>query len=140
MSKSEARFVIEMNEAQLQVIIDALDNYSRMGMGQLDVSVEEFLRLSFYERYHERCGNEVKFLVDDIKALVFGHSPNSSWSIGNDEVPAKCREAYDIQQVVRKVLAEHRNADRHSVWMNPYMATNPSLPPVKCVKVEPEGD
>lgn len=111
------KFRLTVDEKQLRVILDALDMYSRMGMGQLDVAVEEFLRTYFMDIYYDELvdsssdrtrGMAVKDHVDAVKNLVFGHASNGSWSIYNRQVPRVCREAYDLQQVFRKTLALRR--------------------------------
>lgn len=135
---AERMYTITLSEKQLRVVNDALDMYSRMGMGQLEVAVEEFLRTYFFKRYHEvpeavpnpdktesrkrECpsdedwvtttrGRLVKALIDRVKYLVFGHPPNGSWGTHNEKVPWRSREAYDIKQVTRKAIAEARMAD-----------------------------
>lgn len=147
------KFTITVDDKQLQVINDALDMYSRMGMGQLDVSVEEFLRMHFYQLYYEQPAAEettppdltrgklVEAYINDVKALVFNHPPNGSWGIYNDKVPRACREAYDLKQVFRKVLAEQRlkkakakgeeELAKHiaiTVDMGNYLPSNPEWP------------
>lgn len=149
------KFVLEMEEKQARVICDALDMYSRMGMGQLDVAVEEFLRMKFYDQYYEKpyvdgfsdgrktAGQEVRDLVGDIKRIVFEHPMNGSWGIFNNKVPWDCREAHDIKQVLRKAVTANRIEElkaagdtesvKHlslTVDMDSYMASNPELPPV----------
>jgi len=150
-------FVVEMDGQQLQVVVAALDMYLRMGMGQLDVSVDEFLRTHFYPRYYEAlapgAGTEgsshvtrgalVRSHINDIKALVFLHPPNGSWGVGNRKVPRVCREAYDVLQVLRKTWADHRTATgtdlSYTVWARDYLPANPEWPPVTC-KVKKDAD
>ena len=140
------KYKLELNEYQMHVVRDALENYFRMGMDQLDVSVDEFLRMHFWEQMKDKTINVddcrlsgievVKTLVNQIKLLVFDHSPGASYGIFNEKVPAVCREAYDICQVVRKALSDVRIA-RHpedkqqelfTIDQRPYMASNPDQP------------
>jgi hypothetical protein len=155
------KFTITVEDKQLRVINDALDMYSRMGMGQLDVSVEEFLRMHFYKLYYEEPAAEettppdltrgklVEAYINDVKALVFGHPPNGSWGIYNDKVPQRCREAYDLKQVFRKALAEQRlkrakaegkeELASHiaiTVDMGSYLPSNPEWPKSECAVEE----
>jgi hypothetical protein len=157
------KFTITVDDKQLRVINDALDMYSRMGMGQLDVSVEEFLRMHFYKLYYEQPaadasealeveltrGKLVEAYINDVKALVFGHPPNGSWGIYNDKVPQPCREAYDLKQVFRKALAEQRlekakaageeELAKHiaiTVDMGSYLPSNPEWPKSECAVEE----
>ena len=140
----EKTYTFEVNENQLHVLRAALDNYARMGMGQLDVSVAEFLRNKFYddswdeqldpvyERVTKR--NKVDQLVNRLKDLIFGHPPNGSWGISNEKVPKDCREAYDIRQIVGHALNGVRKAQGKKPWYidgRPYLATNDEDPPIK---------
>jgi len=144
------KYTVTLTEEQLRIVNDALDLYSRLGMGQLEI-VEEFLRTRFYKRYYDindgpagspvTRGQIVRDQVDTVKALVFDHPPNGSWGIADERVPADCREAYDIYQVTRKAVAETRLAReddperrsfmRLSVHLHDYMPTNPGMPPVE---------
>lgn len=146
-----SKVTIEMNDKQAGVIIDALDMYSRVGMGQLEI-IEEFLRMHFWGKFDKykvsTIFNETRRQISIIKALVFDHSPNGSWGIFNEEVPQSCREAFDIIQALRKPLAVTRVAEleeegkdvlanhvRQTVDMGDYMPANPDWPKIK-VKVE----
>ena len=145
-TEEDETFTFKVNRRQLRVIRTALDNYARMGMGQLEVSVEEFLRMHFYDLYyeknpgvgdphHETVGEMVKSHLDFIKYAVFGHSPHGSWGIYNEKVPADCREAYDIRQVVGKADVEasrREGVDRSwDVDNRSYLPTNPEEPPIE---------
>tara|TARA_Y100000310_G_scaffold255971_1_gene263658 strand:- start:1220 stop:1720 length:501 start_codon:yes stop_codon:yes gene_type:complete len=154
--KKPVKYRLELNEHQMHVVRDALENYFRMGMGQLDVSVEEFLRMHFWDLVkreaisntddrHDPTWTPVmkavheltKEKVNQIKMLVFDHAPGASYGIFNEKVPAVCREAYDICQVVRKALSdvrikrhpEDKQQELFTVDQRPYMASNPDQPP-----------
>ena len=155
-------YTVKLNEYQLRVLLCALDLYSRMGMGQLEVAVTEFLNYHFWQNYADTAldglqdGLEsayapraVESLVFKIKRIVFGHGPYSSWGVRSPRVPLQCREAYDIHQVLQKTRAqtwlddpnESDIAKRHihqTVGMNAYWAVNPEQPPVQCYYVEEE--
>lgn len=143
------KYQITMDERQVGVLLDALDLYSRCGMGQLEI-VEEFLRMNFFEKYHDQPvrqdidltrGPVVRAHLGDVKALVFGYAPNQSNSIRNESVPIRCREAYDIIQVLRKARAESRIKQGEEIpsWsthLDKYWATNPEWPPVEVSVLE----
>jgi hypothetical protein len=159
MSQTEEKFAIYVNRAQLTLLRKILDNYARLGMGQLDVSLAERLRHLFPKRmnrevvsnYHEHRGDPtwtpvvkpVRDLVEEkiaeIKLLVWGHSPGQSYGIRAEEVPAECREAYDMRQVVGKVLVDLRPGNDYSVDDRPYWATNPDLPPIEVKALGSQG-
>lgn len=160
----EETFTFTVNHRQLRVIRAALDNYARMGMGQLEVAVEEFLRYHFWGRVKK----EVVYNTDskpgdptwrpltrpihelvrqhtyEIKRLVFNHPPNGSWGIFNERVPADCREAYDIRQIVGKADVEasrREGVDRSwDVDNRSYLPTNPEEPPIKIESSRADAD
>ena len=122
----EKQFTFTVNAKQMYIIRAALDLYARMGMGQLDVAVGEFLQRHFSEQVHRHVMTEnldhdptfvptpvmvrhiVTTLINELKKVVFGHPPNGSWGIFNEKVPEACREAYDIRQMVGRALHAHR--------------------------------
>tara|TARA_Y100000310_G_scaffold263083_2_gene273057 strand:+ start:1323 stop:1817 length:495 start_codon:yes stop_codon:yes gene_type:complete len=156
----EVKYQITLNEEQMRVLREALDNYARMGMGQLDISVAEFLRRHFCDLDRpplmtEDPGDDPTFvpteidvwvavrgLVVHLKQWVFNHPPEGSWGISNEKVPEICREAYDMKQVIRKALFDaaldqlEPDSERQmtlllSVDQRPYIATNPKQTPIK---------
>lgn len=147
------KYVIEVDEKQLKVINEALDMYSRMGTGQLEVSVTEFIRMNFWDSIEKIPDNRdtntyiknyIEYPVNIIKERVLGHPPNGSYSIYNEAVPQKCREAYDLYQVFRKEVTQNRIKELESqnnlegakwvkgtVSMRDYYPTNPDWPKAK---------
>jgi hypothetical protein len=67
---SERKYTLEVSEFQLQVLRQALDNYARMGMGQLDVSVDEFLRQNFYGMYGDGIYEEFPVVINNRTAVA----------------------------------------------------------------------
>jgi len=148
------KYRIELDKKQLGVVIDALENYSRMGMGQLDVSVEEFIRKHrpasdhFVRMVSPRLlvpkmlvAEYTKLLVNDLKLVVWGHPPGGSYGIYHQDVPQPCREAYDIQQALRKFRWDHLGKDASDVRgvdAKTYLPANPEWPPVSCEAVKQE--
>lgn len=101
---------MEMTLNQANIIVNALDLYSRMYMGQFS-SLYSFLRMNevagrdlidrdFHEKmdaYDEAEVHLKKF------AETLGFSYNGSWGILSKEIHNEAREAFDIQQVLRQV-------------------------------------
>jgi len=107
---------LTVTENQLRLIQEALDFYSRVGIGQFDVikehpTFEEHLKNEFkneegkidYNRYHEVRNNVDVMLVQPRNMLL--NSPllgrNASWGIYNPSVDESCRIAFDLIQVIR---------------------------------------
>lgn len=133
------RYTIDVSEEQLGVILRALDVYSRIGMGQLEVAVYETVRDLFWKAGdRETVWSHVRAHLNEVKVYVWGHTANSSFGIFSRDVPAECREAYDILQVCRKVRAEARGTGGWSVDIRDYLPAHPEWPPVTCSVREEE--
>lgn len=132
------RYTIDVSEEQLGVITRALDVYARIGMGQLEVAVYETVRDLFWKASDtETVWSLVRTHLNEVKVYVWGHPPNGSYGIFSRDVPAECREAYDILQVCRKVRAEARGTGEWSVDRRDYMPAHPEWPPVLCTVYDP---
>lgn len=101
---SEKKFTITVNEQQAQLLVNALDLYSRVGLGQFEeVGVVYYNAMTSFglpDRLREA------FITAKIAA---GHPSNGSYGIHSPEVHDKFRNAWDIQQVIRNCLAWDRN-------------------------------
>lgn len=155
------KYKLEVDERQARVILAALDLYSRLGMCQWETLVD-FARDQLWkpleQELHEYGApketlfdivlerlNLLRNFVTSIKTEVLFQSPNSSWGIHNDKVPRDCRAAYDIQQVLRKTVAEAgatdreaagEKVDRGTVPFHSYFATCEEQPAAKCERVQ----
>lgn len=128
---NDPKVVMVMEPRQARVVVKALDNYGRMGMIQLDAAVGEFLRVHYWdpnansaEEHHK--WEEIERHIASIKRLL-GQPTNGS--LGIRGAPAVCREAYDIQQVIRKAIADNENLD--GVWAHDYMPTHREWPKIQ---------
>lgn len=101
-----------IDEEHASVIINALDLYSRLLMGQIEELDRFFRDLGFRERedVYKKIDVEVlEALVGMLKAATFPGCPkNGSYGIYNEEISDKARVAWDIHQVIRHRLAWHR--------------------------------
>ncbi len=108
MSENKKTYTLNMSEEQAQILVRALDLYSRIGIGQF----EEILDV--YDPLHKRVPVEARDaarrLLNSVKA-VYGHPANGSNGIHSPEVRDEFRAAYDIQQVVRHRLAFDRHPE-----------------------------
>lgn len=149
------KFTITLDERQLRVINEALEIYSRLGVGKLE-AIDSFLSTKFFERWSSES-NEIlsapqglstdrvsSKLLAMIKNAVFGHSRHLSWGVSHPDVPRVCQESYDIHQVIRKALHDAQNPNDPSsvAWSGfnsaPYHPTNPDWPPVICTQIYEE--
>jgi hypothetical protein len=100
---------LTLNEKQAEVLVRALDLFSRIGVGQIK-EVQNVLSLYLTKgRANDKAialvdTDRVCQLLDEI-AKEYGHPRGSHWSILSDQINDDFRVAYDIQQVVRNYLA-----------------------------------
>lgn len=107
---------ITLTQEQLRLVQDALDFYSRVGIGQFNVikehpTFENALKKEFkdeddkvdYNRYHQVRDNVDLMLVQPRNMLLNDLTlpKNVSWGIYNPDVDESCRVAYDLIQVIR---------------------------------------
>jgi hypothetical protein len=99
------KYNLTLTEKQAGVLIDALDLYTRIGLGQFEEVVQVYdrnLKLDHETR------DRIKSLLDAAKREA-GHPSNGSYGIHNEKVDDVFRAAFDIKQVVRNKLAWDRN-------------------------------
>jgi hypothetical protein len=133
---------LTVTEQQLNLIQEALDFYSRVGIGQFDVIKDHptfynVLHKSFtskdgkmdYERYHAIRNNVDMMMVSPRNALLnhLDLPRNASWGIYNPEVDESCRVAYDLVQVIRhEFWKANPNRSEHVVMASKHLSTKDS--------------
>lgn len=96
------KYTLTLNENQMLLVRDALDLYSRIGIGQFEIISEVYAP---FER-DELMRNGL-----NVAKKACGHPPNGSYSINNPTVNDRFRQAFDICQVVRNKVAWSRNPE-----------------------------
>ena len=133
---------IRLTEKQLRIIQEALDFYSRVGIGQFNVikehpTFENALRKEFkdeegkvdYNRYHEVRDNVDLMLVQPRNMLLNDLTlpKNASWGIYNPDVDESCRVAYDLVQVIRhEFWLANPDRSEHVVMASVHLTTKDS--------------
>ncbi len=113
---------LTVTEEQLRLIQNALDFYTRIGIGQFErikehPTFEVHLRNEFknkegetdYDKLH-LVGDEVDEIFTQAKRLLYNQPSlvkNGGWGIHNPNVDDSCRNAFDLVQVIR-----------HEFWKN----------------------
>jgi hypothetical protein len=104
---------IELNEKQARTMVEALDLYSRILIGQF----EDVGRLAItynvtfgdksdYESFHEFSDR-----IRELKEELLKIPQNASFGIYNESVHNNARVAWDMQQVIRHNLAWKRTPE-----------------------------
>lgn len=96
---------ITLTERQARTLADALDLYSRIGMGQLE-SMLWTLKDSYPDKYEEI--ENADWLISALKKQVFGFSKTRAYSIYSTNVPVAHRNAFDMYKQVRHTLEQSR--------------------------------
>lgn len=105
MKKKEFRVKVDMSVGQANVVLAALDLYSRLHMGQVD-NVEMFYRLLGIKLNKTNQCRTVSQLCDDIKANVFPElSRDGFYGITSDKIHDDARVAWDLIQAMRRPIA-----------------------------------
>ena len=99
-----------MNERQAEIVIKALDLYSRLACGQLE-DIENFYRNEsirkegIVARLSPGVLNGMYEHVRLLKSLLFNQPHGGSLGIGNPEVAGWARVCYDVQRVIEHGVA-----------------------------------
>ena len=118
---------LHLTEEQLRLVQQALDLYTRIGIGQ-------FERIKYHPTFEKHLWNklkdengetdftqfhkireEVDIKLAEARNMLIQENlpPNGGWGIGMPKVDESCRVAYDIVQVIRhefwKANPEHSN-------------------------------
>jgi len=109
-------YQLTLSTKQANVLIDALDAYSRIGMGQLEIVAESIIK-QYKHKYSPETMNVVRHCMDTAK-ISLGHPVNGCYGIMGTDTPKSSQIAYDIQCVLRKLVAQQENHGEHSVWHN----------------------
>lgn len=104
------KYQMELTEEQADIVVRALDLYTRIGIGQFDKMLEVFTGLGSGPR-----NPASESYINTVKEWETGQPPNGSFGIHSSVVRNEFRQAFDICQVVRHRLAHDRNPGGHSV-------------------------
>lgn len=131
---SENNYEIHLSEKAIYIIIQALDLYSRVGMGQLETVKDVLLKSEKSRENILKNRDAIERLLDLVKEMAMELSPSSYQSIMSPEISDDFRTAYDMIQVLRNRLAWDREPKGgFTVDFDPLFQTSPD-PPVKIKK------
>lgn len=103
---------ITLTTKQAHVLVNALDIYSRIGLGQTEALAQGLQELHpgihYWDIVHKH--------TDPIKQELFGFTGGASYGVGNPKVSDAASIAYDLQCVIRKCVAQVEDHSTSSVW------------------------
>ena len=97
-------YQITLTEQQCQTMTQALEAYARIGIGQIDIAIEDNTR-----HFHDRTKadwQERRNALDYAKRIVTGLGSGEANGIGNHrQVPDEYNVAWDMVQVIRHKIS-----------------------------------
>lgn len=107
---------LKLNLEQARVVSNALDLYSRLGIGQLEeiawlVKSDEipmFTQGVTKPKPAQLTHDLIQDKLYDIKQLLM-YPTNASYGIGAEHVPVSAKRGYEVKKVLDKALAEYSN-------------------------------
>jgi hypothetical protein len=136
---SDHKYTLHLTERQARVIVDALDLFSRIGMGQLK-EVAYVLRqnpLPSSDPDLEARTTLLSEIRDKLDTLSrYWMKGPGFYGITSKSISDRFRIAFDIQQVIRHRLAWDRNpqGDITVDFDNPTKTSEEDLPKIETVK------
>lgn len=105
---------LELNEQQTDIVLKALELYSRIGTGQTSA----ILSHPAIDRVEESSFSEAEKALFQLKRAVFPDlkASGDAMSLRNEEVVVESKNAYDIMQAMKHQLALLDKNGEHSVW------------------------
>jgi len=103
-----SQYRLTFNEEQARLIVQAMDAYSRLSIGQFDAAIGS----TWMHKILEVDRKEVEYHCNQLKKIFTGMDhPGASYGIYSKEILDRARIAWDIQQVVRNRLAWDKNPE-----------------------------
>jgi len=121
------KYILELTEAQLRTIAEALEFFSRFSAGQfhhLPPSFERFLWETHEIDELIRKREIWEGALNQAKVAMFDMHPNASLGIGNEKLTEEAKIAYDIYRPILELFAKeykekHPENTSYSVYDHP---------------------
>jgi hypothetical protein len=99
--------ITELNEEHMRVLADALELYTRIRLGQIEVVVEPWESATRGDRTKQTPEKleAARKILDEAKMVLTGHMPSGSWGIGSEDLSDDARVAHEVGCEIRHRLA-----------------------------------
>lgn len=105
-----------LSSEQARVVIRALDLYSRLSIGQIGECGSVMMNLHF-DRIHDKITQwDLQKAFDKTFKPIIGLNHDEHLGMGHQSQHEDGKIAYDIECVLRKVVASVEEHDKISVW------------------------
>ena len=111
---AELKVHIALTIPQARAMVEALDIYTRLGLGQVHMIAEMVadrsipIKAGSLETPEMDVIHNVTVLCNEIRREL-GFLPGESYGVGNRAVSDKAHRAYEIEKVIKKALALYDN-------------------------------
>lgn len=124
-----SKYQITVSDEQAKLIVAALDLYSRVGAGQFQEVAEVAYPSWDTKDFNRDAKDAAKELLTQAKQMLFPElGGNTAYGTTSQELNVCFKRAYDVQCVIRKVIAQHEKYHSTSIWHNgPLPCDNISL-------------
>jgi hypothetical protein len=125
-------YLLKLTPAQVRVLADACDLYSRIGVGQFE-EIDSMARVGMLRRRDDASGavasanrlDLARKALNAAKQWLLGMAPSESYGIHSPSVHDSFRVAWDLQQVLRHRLAwDDRGNPARRNWSGPNSMTS----------------
>ena len=112
------KYTLTLDEKQAELLVCALDLFTRIGIGQFEEIVSLWVRDHISNLSPEQIEKARKALGSTKRALT-GFTLNASYGIHSPEVPDRFRVARDLLEVIRHRLAWDKHPEGGlQVWFD----------------------
>ena len=107
------KYSVELTGEQIHILCQALESFTRLGIGQLETVLQDLGFHSFdqFQEVMTTINGDLEYLaaVQTIKKKIFDQPMNGSYSIHNERVGDNFKCSYDMWQVLRNRVAWDKN-------------------------------
>lgn len=131
------KYVIVCDEDHIYDMMKALDSFSRLGAGQLDIVLDDIC-MNFYYEINKRSDNQVSYnqCIAVLKNIIYGLQSNSNYPIGSPKLNDTFKNCWDMYQVLRNRISWDKNPKGgYSLIFDPPLKTSKKTL-IKITKVE----
>lgn len=131
------RYQLDLTKEQAITVMQALDLYSRIGMGQIREVVYHCANSEHDPLKRAAARRQAEPLLDDAARVLTDLPAGSYFAISAPQIDNSNRRAYDIQQVIRHRLAwdESPGGGWHREFDKPMPYSGEGLPTIKTVEL-----
>lgn len=116
--KENKEYIIKVDKKTLYLIVNILELYIRLGIGQIEV-LDNLFKYTLDKTYEN-----INYIYNEMKNIVFGLEPNEYYGIYSHLAGDEMKKCYDLMKKIQNRLAIDDCHDEHSTWHRPSNFSN----------------